>query len=564
MRSLIVSVLLFVCQPAWAAILESHVTQGEVYANEPVQLVVSINKNETDSPSFKPLEKDFAVQGVSRSTQMTVVNGASDSKTRWTVSLLPKSEGQLTIPALTLSGLKTNPIDIKVRPASELPQSAADNKVFLKVEVKPSTDAYVQQQVLYAVKLYYALPATIANPSLSAPTAKGVEIQQLPGEQHFRVNHDGHDYGVLELHYALFPQTSGKVTIEPPTLTAVDTSHFSGARQNIFNSRQNMVRLSARPVDLEVLPEVPVPNNGWWIPATQLSLTQSITEDLSQVHVGEAITRTITLAGDGVMASQLPDVVLTDDDKFSVYPDKPQLEDRVVSSIIVGSRTQTFAIVPKSSGNVTLPEVRIPWWNVTTRKMEEAVLPEKTIDILPALPGAGLTVPTLPRSDDVVSPVNAAVVQIPKANIWFYVACVIGMLWMITLALWAFVSCRNMRLAGSVRREKKSYAKATLKKSVSAIKKACQQNDPVGAKSAVIAWANVFWPEKKPQGLGGVAALLSCQVFSDQVDVLDSILYKGADQDWKGKDFWAAFQSALKQHALTDDESSEGLPELYS
>lgn len=564
MRSLIVTVLLFVCQFVWAATFESHVTQNEVYANEPVQLVVSIDQNENDTPSFKPLEKNFIVQGVSRSSQMTVVNGDSKSMTRWTISLLPRLEGQLTIPALELNGLQTDPIAVKVRPASELPQSVADNKVFLKVEVKPSTDVYVQQQVLYAVKLYYALPATIANPSLSTPIANGADVQQLPGEQHFRVNHDGHDYGVLELHYAVFPQSSGKITIEPPILTAIDTSHFTGGRQSVFNSRQNMIRLSARPVDLEVLPEVSVPNNAWWIPATQLTLTQSFTEDLEKVHVGEAITRTISLTGNGVMAAQLPDVALINDRKISVYPDKPKLEDRVVSNVIVGNRTQTFAIVPNEPGKVTLPEVRIPWWNVTTRKMEEAVLPAKTIDILPALPGASLTVPTLPKPDAVVVPAHQAIMQAPKTDAWFYVACGLGMLWIITLGLWAYFSFHNKRLSDDAGSEKKNTVKTNLKKSVSAIKKACQENDPASTKSSVIAWAHHFWPEKKPQGLGGVASLLACQVFSDQADMLDSVLYKGAEQDWQGNDFWVAFQSALKQCVARDEKKSGGLPELYS
>lgn len=559
MRSVFLIIGLFIGQCVWATTFESRLTRSEVYANESFQLVLSIDKNEKTAPDFTILDAEFNVSSVSRSSQMTVVNGETKSLTQWTIDLQPKKVGVLLIPAFSLDGLSSASLAVKVKPASALPQSTADKNVFLQVQVKPTGDVYPHQQITYSVKMYYSLPATITNPSLTAPDAKDVEIKQLPGEQHYRVDYEGRDYGVLEIHYALFPQHAGKLVIEPPTLSAVDISNFGNMQQRMFNPRGNRVHLSAHSVELDVLPESIETQNDWWVPATSVSLTEAFSGDTNNVHVGDAITRTISLVGEGVMYSQLPDIKIKANASFNVYPDKPKLEDSVVSNIIVGHRTQTFAIVPNEAGKLVLPEIKIPWWNVISRKAEQAVLPEKTINILPALPGATVSTPRYERQ--IALPPPVPVKPLAHLNRWFYLSVVLAGVWLGTLALWFYTYKKKLPVApGNNKRNNKSN---NIKKSLLALKRASKNNDSIACKKMLLVWAQDFWPKDKPQGLGSIAELLACEKFSQEIDRLESLLYKNDDGIWLGTEFWSAFQEALAQYVNANKEAANGLPELY-
>lgn len=55
------------------------------------------------------------------------------------------------------------------------------------------------------------------------------------------------------------------------------------------------------------------------------------------------------------------------------------------SGTVVGVREEEYSIVPQQVGTITLPEIKITWYNLQTKRTETSTLPEKTITVAPGV-----------------------------------------------------------------------------------------------------------------------------------------------------------------------------------
>ena len=63
------------------------------------------------------------------------------------------------------------------------------------------------------------------------------------------------------------------------------------------------------------------------------------------------------------------------------YPDQESIEQSELADGLQGQRIQSEALVARSGGNWTLPEMRIPWWNTETDTLQFAVLPARSVSV---------------------------------------------------------------------------------------------------------------------------------------------------------------------------------------
>ena len=103
------------------------------------------------------------------------------------------------------------------------------------------------------------------------------------------------------------------------------------------------------------------------------------------MEIGDSTTRTLSLAADGLLSSQLPPITSMSDSSaisgIRVYPDQESSDQIERTEGFLGKRTRSEALVASGSGSWTLPEVRVPWWNTKTDTLEYAVLPSTTISV---------------------------------------------------------------------------------------------------------------------------------------------------------------------------------------
>lgn len=239
-------------QTVTARVDRDTVTQGETF-----QLIIeSSGQNSDVEPDLEPLNENFDILGRSKSTQVKIINGKTDSGTHWQIVLAPKTSGALHLPPLRVGDQQTEPIAIKVVTAQASAPSGAERELFLEVESGPE-NPYVQAQLTYTVRLLHAIQ--IHEGSLSEPNVKGAVIERLGNDVQYETRRNGRRYRVTERRYAVFPQASGMLEIPAPVLDA-EVADGRGQRQFGSNMLRDFfpatrrVRVRGQAVTVEVRP----------------------------------------------------------------------------------------------------------------------------------------------------------------------------------------------------------------------------------------------------------------------------------------------------------------------
>ncbi|ANB18121.1 BatD family protein [Dokdonella koreensis] len=507
-------------------------------------------------PDFSALDRDFRQLGTQSSRQVNIVNGATAVKTLWAVALEPKQEGVLTVPAITVGGAQTEPLTLTVLPQPSGAQGKPGDDIFVEVTADPLAP-YVQQQIRYAVKLYFAFDLTDGN--LGEPKADGLVVQRLGQDRRYVANIGERRYHVVERHYALIPEASG--TLRIPALvfrgSALDPRDPTG-----FFNRGRAVSASSDAVDLHVRPRPAAWGAGAWLPAVELTLSDE--SDLpAEVRVGDPVTRTVRLRAQGLGYEQLPELEFPVLDGAEIYPDKSQVTTRDDGTWLFGERVRKFAVVPTRPGKLELPALAIRWWNTTTGSEATAVLPARTVDVLPAAAGAApppVASPAVPAATADPAPPPAsgeAPAVVASTRTWQWVAIAGFGLWLATLVLWWRRSQRRAPVAAPAT---SPVADAGTARTL--FLRAAALGELAGAERSLIAWARVERPQLR--NVGEVIAELADDEQREALLALQRVRYADAPADGLGARLERSFRGGLRwRDRPRSREAASVLPALY-
>lgn len=590
-----------------AGTLEAQLDRTQITDGETVILQLSTTDSVRGDPDLEPLGTDFEILSRSQGSRISIVNGQSTATRQWQVMLQPRHAGELTVPALHLGSLQSRPLPLRVLAATSAAAGAAESGAPVLLEVEADTAApWVQGEVAYVVRVLSRVP--LREASLSEPSAGDAIIETAGEDRQYTTRRDGVDYQVIERRYAIFPQHSGPLTIEGPVMTAavpVQNGKRSSLRERFFGggpfadmdklfggapfagfpefdslfTETRPVRLRGENVALDVQPR-PAGVQGDWLPAKSLTLTEAWTPDPPVFRVGEPVTRTIALIADGLSAAQLPDITPPAVTGLKVYPDQPQSETRAEDGSLITTRTLRTALIPTTAGTLTLPEVRIGWWDTAAGQARVATLPGRSIEVLPgtagsanpAGPPAAAPVPqaaapaaTTPAGTTDLPPAPAATVP---AGFWPWLAGAAGTGWLVTLLLWWR---SRSRTGGADRRPAaaREHANAGAQQRAacqSRLRQACHANDPRAARAALLDRAALQWPDAPPRGLSGLAARLDGSAAQQVIVDLNRLLYDDSrQQHWDGQAAWPVLER-LPETAATvpaGHAADAALPDLY-
>lgn len=430
-----------------AAVTEvtATVDKNPVVVDEGFQLIIEANDDvSADALDTSRLLNDFVVGRTSVSRQTQIINFDTSRSTKWTTVLIPRQPGQFTIPSFIIEGQASSPIQLSVLPAS---RSAAAQGQDLFITVDTDLDeVYLQQQIRYTVKLHLA--QNLQRGSLSTPEMRDADIQQVGNDKEYSEIVGGRRYRIIERTFSIIPQKSGEYAIQGPYFEGevVDNNRQSFA----FFNRTKPVNKVAKNLSVRVLP-IPAGYNEHWLPSTQVFLNEEWQPDNNQLVVGEPVTRTITLSAMGLVEEQLPEINGAYPSAVKTYPDQAETSMAQNDSTFVAQRTETTAIIPNQEGQITIPEVRVPWFNVNTRQTEYAVLPARTFTVTPASISDSSSLP--PQ----LQPTPQATVSLPEQSSytvnqipvvvqswWSISSWVLLALWLLTAITW-FVTSKNKK-----------------------------------------------------------------------------------------------------------------------
>jgi hypothetical protein len=383
------------------------VNQGEV-----VNLKVLANfQTTTRGPDFSVLMDDFEILSRQASSQLRVINGQPTGTTLWEVALMPRRTGVINIPSFRVENVASEPLNIEVL---ETRAPAIDYRVtFMTAEVSTKTP-YVQQEVLYTLRLYYL--GSLRRGSVDMPVFNNFLSERLVNQNQFETLVDDRLYRVIEWVYALYPQKSGELTITP--------KNFEGAllRQRqieLFQSQSNSITLDVKPIPDSF------PNDATWLPARQIQLKQDW-QITGAFHVGDTLNRSISLEAVGLQASQLPDPVFEEQPGFRVYADPIGQNQHSSQQGMSSSKQQNFTAVFQEAGEIDLNEITLPWWNTETDSLEIAKLNARSVTVL-------ASTKLEQRLPEPIVPTN----NISTSNYyWPILSGVFATFWLTTLLLW--------------------------------------------------------------------------------------------------------------------------------
>ncbi|MCX7563064.1 BatD family protein [Xanthomonadaceae bacterium XH05] len=424
------AIALLLCAGNAAAQVRAWLDRSGIALGESVTL--NVEGNLGGEPDFSVLSNDFRIVNRSTSSQVQIINGAMARTNLWAVALEPLREGTLVIPALTIGNQQTEPLTLTVRPMPRGSAASGDD-VFLEVEVDDPSP-YVQQQIAFTVRLFYAVALLEGN--LDEPAGDGLQIRRIGQDANFSREIAGRRYNVVERRYALTPERSGALTVRGVTFRG--RLARSGQPGSFFGQGVPMVT-GSDPVTLEVQPapaNAPTP----WLPARELTLRDDAERLRREVRVGDALELTLVMEAKGLSAEQMPELMLPAIPGAEIYPDQETRETTESGHGVVGKRTRKFAIVPLREGRVEFPERSITWWNVQTNQVQRNTLPAFALDVLPA---AGAPAALRPEGAELPSIAASAMEPVPpNVRLWQLLAAVFALAWLLTLTAWRFLPAR--------------------------------------------------------------------------------------------------------------------------
>lgn len=535
-----------------AATITVQPDRNPAVLQESFQLLFEAVGEVDGDPDFSPLEKDFQVLSTSTSSSMSIVNTDITRTRQWRLTLLPLKSGNLTIPAISFGKDKSPETSLKVEQSRTGLSGQDARDIFIEVEAAPEA-AYVQAEVVYTIKLYRSVATsneTLSEPAVSQGSAI---VEQLDADGSYDIIIKGRRYAVFERSYGIYPQVSGSLMI-PPVRFQAQLSSTSIFSLDPFGGGTKTVVSQSEPVELQVEPIPAAYSGAHWLPAADVKITEEWSRNPLELLPGEPVTRTLTLSAQGLTSSQLPEIPELFPGDFKQYPDMPVLENTRSADGITAVRQQKSAIIPAQAGEYTLPDISLPWWNTGTQTLEYAVLPERQVQVAAVVTdppeGQGvIRAPDLPALDmdagdiaeSISEPVEAAAVEdtaSPDVSIWQWLTGILAAAWVITL-----VYILKNRKAG--RPEAEQSQNGRLNEAVKNLKRACRDNDPQQAKTALLQWARAHPSGPTAASLGDLEKHSSGEL-AGEIRTLSRRLYSRTAESWSGEPLWQAFVNDSK------------------
>jgi len=560
----------------YATDIKVRVDRNQIELNESFTLVFEANEGTDDDPDFSPLEKDFQVLTKSTSSNMSIINGQYTRSKKWSVSLIALHKGNITIPPIHFGSDVSPSYQITIHQPRTSTGKQGD--AFIS-ELEINADAvYTQAQILVTQRLLSS--SNINAYEFSPLKTKGVEIiqEKLGKIKQYQTTRGNTPYLVLEQRYAIYPQSTGTLTIEPSIASArvaIKNSRRSRSTYDPFRSNTKTLRRSSKQKQIKVNSVPKLFKGKHWLAAKEVQLVEEF-PDSNSLKVGEPITRTLVLLVDGQLSSQLPEFFTPEIKSLKQYPDKPLLKNNVSDSGITGVQQVKIAIIPSVAGNYVLPAISIPWWNTQTNTLEYAKIKSRSFSVKDE--SAASTSPVIqPTKNDTkqkeatdnlitAEPKTISVVKENSSNdslLWKILSFILSISLLITLfLLW------RQKPAAPLKNNNDHEKSASVKRGLKIIKQSCDNADASETKNALLLWASALFVDENIHSLGSITTRVDKKLAA-KIESLNLYCYRNNKADkthWECDDLFALclkFTDNFKRDIKSSTQNNHNLESLY-
>ena len=439
-----------IAQVSFTASAPSAVVMGQTF-----RVTYSVNAAAKDfrGPEFADFE-ELAGPFTSQNNSMQIINGQMSSSVSYSYSytLQPKKEGTFVISAATVmvenQKYTSNSLTVKVLPPDK-PQSNSQQQnqqqqqvtaenIFILAQLSRTT-VFEQDYTLLTYKLY-SLVDLVDFGNIKLPDAKGFLKQEieLPRQRQLNVeNYKGRNYNTLVLHQSLlYPQRTGTIDIEKGSIEVIvrlrnTTRTNRGFFDDFFDTYQDVKRTLTIPsarIEVEPLPSnKPASFSGV---VGDLSLLSSINS--TSVMQNDAITLKIKISGSGNLKMiSTPTIDFPAD--IEVHGPKVDNNFQSTSYGVTGSKLFEYTLIPRSSGEFTIPSVAFSYFNTKTKSYKTLQSNEYTIKVTKDASGSAQVIANYTGKENVkmlgkdIRYIQTKGIRIHKKNdfalnnVWFFI-----------------------------------------------------------------------------------------------------------------------------------------------
>jgi tetratricopeptide (TPR) repeat protein len=474
-------------------------------AGQPVELAVEVDGAQ-DAPV--PQIADVAglsVRYVGPSTEVSIVNGRISTSVTHRFSVVAAAPGTFTIGPITVDhgGRRHDAGTVTFRalapgnapapqPGAPAAVAPATDQLRLVLSV-PRREVYLRERLPVGVKLSIgnARVSDIQYPTLPGD---GFALEKFPEPPETREHTPEGVFHVFDFRSTLTPLRSGTLRVGPARLglnlrvRQRQQDPFFGA---FFGESARPVALESEALDLIVLP---LPESGrppdFSGAVGQFSLeVRAAPLDLA---AGDPVTVTARIRGAGNLEGVAPPALVATD-VLRVYPVQAAAPGPAAKAGV--ERTFEQVVIPQRAGSVTLPPLRLSYFDPAARAYLTASHPPITLAVRPATrpePGTGIvggTAPAEPESlgRDIVfikddpGTLRATGSRLHRSAAFWVLQLLPPSVW-IAAVLW---DRRRRRLSGDVRYARFTRAGRQARRAIAGARDALRAGDPAAFYDAV-------------------------------------------------------------------------------
>lgn len=344
--------------------INAKISPKTVYVGDRISFILSAEGSKIEFPKIKEIA-GYKIESQSISRNITNINGKVTKTFSKEYIFTPQKS--FTVPAfeVEVDGKIETTKPIKVEVKKETTNKA---EAFIFTLEADKSEAYIGEPINIVFTFKKHLDINLAEANFDTPTfhdfwAKPMKKQPATVEG---------DYQVYRIHYLLFAQKEGAITIEPGRM---DAGIMQKRKRDFFNFERvkwkslfsNGIVINAKPLPTGV--------------DIYGNFKMSVTIDKKKIKANEPVSLTVTIKGIGNV-DDIEEYKLDIKDAI-VYADKPQRKIYTNGKEELGEFTQKFAIV--SDRNFTIEPLEFTFFNSEDEQIKHLKSKQFEIEVTKSL-----------------------------------------------------------------------------------------------------------------------------------------------------------------------------------
>lgn len=370
-------------------ILDSSNTKPAI--NEPFNIQVKfINED----------KKDYKIEGIenleilSKGTQSkySYINGNKTSEKIDTYTVLAKDIKNFPL-TVNLIGKneKSNTLNISVQ--KENIQSISDD-MSIETSINNGDTFYFGEKIIYEENFLTTVNINSIGytkpPQFNDFSEKDISPANLKGayeQSYFRSNSGKQGIKLNIYRGILQPNSSGEKTIKSGQIAVTQAS---GRRDFFFQQSTPPKYFGGNNIKINILPLPTDKPVGFQNIVGTPKLEYSWNSD--KVNLGQSLVLNIKISGDANLDA-LEKIVTSQFNDFNIFESFKGEDERVENGKYYAEKSFELALIPKKSGEINTPEIKIPYFNTQNKKYEFLIIPSKKIDVIGSSSSPQATIP---------------------------------------------------------------------------------------------------------------------------------------------------------------------------